>query len=55
MAAIVIKREDELLCLSSDHGHPGSVVHSILPVCNCFVFFEVCPQSFHQVRNYVFY
>ena len=34
----------------AEYGQPHQIVHSIVPLWNSFVFFEVTPTSFHQVR-----
>lgn len=34
-----------------ENGRPFSVVHSLLPLWNSFVFFEVVPTSYHQVAE----
>ena len=36
--------------LFADKGQPSSIVKSIVPAQNHFVFFEVSAASFHQVR-----
>ena len=38
------------VAVSAENGQPREVVVSIPPVWNNFVFFEVTPASFHQVR-----
>lgn len=34
----------------SDNGEPKEIVKNLIPVQNSFVFFEVTPASFHQVK-----
>ncbi|XP_063962923.1 prolyl 3-hydroxylase OGFOD1-like [Lytechinus pictus] len=47
------KKDGGLLDLfdMDDHGQPKSVVKSLVPEWNNFVFFEVTPKSFHQVSE----
>lgn len=44
----------KMQALLADKGQPGSVVKSIVPAQNHFVFFEVSAASFHQVRTELF-
>lgn len=34
-----------------DNGHPKDIVRSLVPKNNAFAFFQVCPESFHQVSE----
>lgn len=34
----------------SDNGEPKEIFKNLIPVQNSFVFFEVTPASFHQVK-----
>ncbi|XP_003391682.1 PREDICTED: prolyl 3-hydroxylase OGFOD1-like, partial [Amphimedon queenslandica] len=36
---------------TDEFGQPHQIVHSIVPLWNSFVFFEVTPASFHQVSE----
>ena len=36
---------------TDEEGNPGSVVRRLMPVNNSFAFFEVSPQSYHQVAE----